>query len=215
MNQLQRVIAFVIAFVSIAVASYWLFIAIMLYMTAISTPLLEDSAVPANILTFSTLTVLTVTVTFIDFRAPSKSRSDIECFRRRSRRCRKLSWAMLLVIVGVAFLGFTAAAGSDGTEQPPYGGVGRFASFVLLVILMRILASVYRYNLHLASFYDARADYLCLAKSMRALSHKELLDLVGTDELSTTSIRGLLYSLLGRSPFQDEPRMRRVEVIRR
>lgn len=200
MRQLKQFIAFV----SVAtLASFWLFIATMTYM-AVASPSLV-SQVPIYIAIVSALTVLTLLVVLLGFPnfAVSEPRANIGSFRRRSGRCRRMSFAMLGIMVMVTFMGLAAAVVSVGGEQSSNGGVSRFASFVLLVILMRILASVYRYNLRLASFYDARADYLYLSKSMKALNHKERLDLVGTDDLSTTPIREFFYSLMGRSSFQD------------
>ena len=198
-----------IAFVSIAIlASFWLSIAIMTYMAVASPPLVEDN--PGFIVISSALTVLAVMALGFPNFAVSEPRANIGSFRRRSGLCRRMSFAMLGIMVMVALMGFTVAVGldgaeqsSDGAEQSSDGGISRFASFVLLVILMRILALVYRYNLRLASFYDARADYLYLAKSMKELSHKERLEAVGADDLSTTPIREFFYSLMGRSSFQD------------
>ena len=119
-----------------------------------------------------------------------------------------MSVFVLFFMIAVALLGFTipdeGSAPSEDSARQSLGenGLqqgGRLASLVLLVILMRILASIYRYNLRLSCFYDARADYLRLAASEKKLSHKELLELVGTDELDTTSIREFWHSLFGRS----------------
>lgn len=128
-------------------------------------------------------------------------RIGIRDFRRRGRWCRLVAMVVLFFMVVVALLGFTVAARSfaDNARQPS----GSLASLVLLVILIRIFASICRYNLRLSSFYDARADYLRLAGNVKALSHKELLELVGTDELDTTSIREFWHSLFGRSSLHE------------
>lgn len=126
-------------------------------------------------------------------------RSGIQDLRMRSRWYRLMSVFVLFLTVTVALLGFTVAARSI-EEQLLDGKVsGALAALVLLVVLLRILASIYRYNLRLSSFYDARADYLCLAGDVKALGHEELLALVSTDELNTTSIREFWHSLFGRS----------------
>lgn len=138
----------------------------------------------------------------------------IQDLRRRSRWCRLMSLFVLFFMVAVALLGFTVAAedsarrqsGENGAQQSGENGAqplfdGRaLASLVLLVILIRILSSIYRYNLRLASFYDARADYLRLIGDVKNLKHKELLELVDTNELDTTLIREFWRSLFGRSP---------------
>ena len=105
-----------------------------------------------------------------------------------------MSRVVLFIMVALVPAGFA-------TSSPaPSEDVGRsIASLVLLTILIRALASIYRYNLRLSSFYDARADYLCLADNVKKLSHEELLELVSTDELDTTSIREFWHSFLGRS----------------
>ena len=156
----------------------------------------------------------------------------IQDLRRRSRWCRLMSMFVLFFMVAVALLGFTVAAedsaqrpaqsaenGAQSDEngaqpdengaQPDENGAqflfdGRaLASLILLVILIRILSSIYRYNLRLASFYDARADYLRLTGNVKAINHKELLELVGTNELDTTSTREFWHSLFGRSSFHE------------
>lgn len=132
----------------------------------------------------------------------SSLRLGIQDLRRRSRRCRLMSVFVLFFMVAMALLGFTVSSDDSGAQQSGESSFmegGSLASLVLLVILIRILASVYRYNLRLSSFYDARADYLRLASSMKTLSHEELLGLVGTDELDTTSIREFWHSFRGRS----------------
>ena len=153
----------------------------------------------------------------------------IQDLRRRSRWCRLMSVFVLCFMVAVALLGFTVAADDsvqrsdengarsdengaqsdeNGAQSDENGAQSLFdgrslASLILLVILMRILSSIYRYNLRLASFYDARADYLRLTGNVKALNHKELLELVGTNELDTTSIREFWHSLFGRSSFHE------------
>ena len=133
-------------------------------------------------------------------------RLGIQDLRMRSRWYRLMSMFVLFLTVTVALLGFTVAARS--IEQQLLDGKvsGALAALVLLVVLIRILSSIYRYNLRLSSFYDARADYLCLAcdVKVKALSHKELLELVSTDELDTTSIRKFWHSLFGRSSSQED-----------
>ena len=130
-------------------------------------------------------------------------RLGIRDLRTRSRWYRLMSVFVLFLTVTVALLGFTVAARS--IEQQLFDGKvsGALAALVLLVVLIRILSSIYRYNLRLSSFYDARADYLCLVSDVKVLSHKELLELVSTDELNTTSIREFWHSLFGRSSSQE------------
>lgn len=123
----------------------------------------------------------------------SSLRLDIQDFRRRGRWYRLMSMFVLFLMVAVALVGFTVASTSASSAQQSPGGEALAA--LVLVVLTRILASIYRYNLRLSSFYDARADYLYLTDDVKALSHKELLKLVGTDELDITSTRKFWYSL--------------------
>ena len=128
----------------------------------------------------------------------SSLRLGIQDLRMRSRWYRLMSVFVLFLTVTVALLGFTVAGSIE--QQLLDGKIsGALAALVLLVVLIRILSSIYRYNLRLSSFYDARADYLCLAGDVKARSHKELLELVSTDELDNISIRGFWHSLFGRS----------------
>lgn len=55
-------------------------------------------------------------------------------------------------------------------------------ALVLLVLVLRTLGLVYRSNMRLASFYDARADYLQLGGNPEKLTHEELLELVTAKE---------------------------------
>ena len=198
--------------------SFFLFIAVMAFISLVSPSLAFENMVVIFIAVLCVLTVIacclawttvsSMVAKFNNVVALDPLREDrsnlrpcIQDLRTRSRWCRITSVSMLFVMVLVALAGFTVIAGSfdDNTRQSPSS---EFALFVLLVILMRTLVSVYRYNLRLASFYDARADYLRLADNVK-LSHQELLKLVGTDELDTTSIGEFWHSLLGRSSFRE------------
>lgn len=220
MHQLKQVIAFMVVAIW---GSSWLFILTMTFMNLVSPALSSVRGVMVYIAFLSVLAVFVWrAVSSSDFalsptsedgskKDGSRLRSDvnIENFRRRSRWCRITSLFILFVMVAVVLLGFTVAVemqqSPDGSGSNPSGNdvVRSLTSIAVLVIFMRTLALVYRYNLRLASFYDARADYLCLADKEKTLSHKELLELVGTNELGMASTKEFWRSLLGRSSFQE------------
>lgn len=123
--------------------------------------------------------------------------------RKPSARCRLMSAIVLLFMVSLVLLGLAAPLVTP-TPAPSEDVGSSIAVIFLLAVFVRALASIYRYNLRLSSFYDARADYLCLAgDDVKKLGHEKRLELVGTDELDTTSIREFWYSLVGRSPSQN------------
>lgn len=199
--------------VLVPVVAAWLFLATMALISLVSPSLVEENRIVIFVAVLSLLTVIACCCVWfmvskfddavaVDPLLKDKSnlRSCIQDLRIRSRWCRITSVSMLFVMVLVVLAGFTVIAEpfEDNTRQSP---PSELVLFVLLVILMRTLVSVYRYNLRLASFYDARADYLRLADNVK-LSHQELLKLVGTDELDTTSIGEFWHSLLGRSSFR-------------
>lgn len=62
----------------------------------------------------------------------------------------------------------------------PVGGAA-FGSLLLLLFLLRTIASIYRQNMRLVEFYDSRADYLQLAGTTEEIEPKALLELVTAD----------------------------------
>ena len=189
-----------------------LFISTMIFITVVSPPLSEERWVEIFVAILSVITAVAcwwyvvwpvVSFNFDNIEMNSsrddKSRLRIQELRERSGRCRLMSWFVLFIMVTLALLGLAAPFISSEDVGSSEDVSRSVASLVLLTILIRALASIYRYNLRLSSFYDARADYLCLADNAKKFSHEELLELVGTDELDTTSIREFWHSFLGRS----------------
>lgn len=84
----------------------------------------------------------------------------------------------------IAFLGDAGHARNNGTEtktaeiplaQIVQTNVTRFGTIILIVFLVSILTPLYRYNLRLATFYDARADVLELSsQQVRDVSFSDL-----------------------------------------
>ena len=123
------------------------------------------------------------------------TKSMVQNLRIRSRLFKLASAVALAIMLGIAVLGFTAALNppyyqpaapvtvepqpSESQENAWSRGIG---AMVLLIILLRMFTIVYRSNMRLASFYDARADYLQFGGDPRKLSHGELLKLVTADE---------------------------------
>jgi len=103
----------------------------------------------------------------------------IRNLRIRSRLFKLGAAAAFLLVVGATLLGFTVAQdqAADGTIT---GGV---TALVLLLFLLRTLASIYRHNMRLASFYDSRADYLQAGGKTKDLDEKDLLGAFATDEI--------------------------------
>lgn len=104
----------------------------------------------------------------------------IRNLRIRSRLFKLGAAAAFLLVVGATLLGFTVAQdqAADGTITG--GGV---TALVLLLFLLRTLASIYRHNMRLASFYDSRADYLQAGGKTKDLDDKDLLGVFATDEV--------------------------------
>ncbi|MDE2934513.1 MAG: hypothetical protein OXS47_11715 [Chloroflexota bacterium] len=72
-------------------------------------------------------------------------------------------------------------------------------SLVLLLVLAQVMASIFRYMIRLAAFYDSRADYLQLGGTVEGLGPEELLRVVD----ATGVVGGRWRGLTGRSPRDD------------
>ena len=90
----------------------------------------------------------------------------------------------------------------SGQREPPLSlalGGATVGSLLLLLFLLRTISSIYQYNIRLAAFYDARADYLQLAGSIAGMESKELLELVAADKYGVRwTIEDGLSSILRR-----------------
>ncbi len=53
----------------------------------------------------------------------------------------------------------------------------------LLLFLVQILVSLYRYNIRLSAFYDARADALAVAKDVKKMKFSDIVDLTAPEKL--------------------------------
>lgn len=104
----------------------------------------------------------------------------IRNLRVRSRLFKLGAAAAFLLVVGATLLGFTVAQDQMASGTITGGGV---TALVLLLFLLRTLASIYRHNMRLASFYDSRADYLQAGGKTRDLDAKDLLGVFSTDEV--------------------------------
>lgn len=132
----------------------------------------------------------------------------IRNLRIRSRLFKLGAAAAFVMVVAATLLGFTVAqgymAGRSGTGTEMQGqsteatGTGSevqgqspettqtgtaVTALVLLLFLLRTLASIYRQNMRLAAFYDSRADYLQAGGKTKDLDHADLLDVFSTTQL--------------------------------
>ena len=74
----------------------------------------------------------------------------------------------------------------------------KIGSVLLLLLLVQILASLYRYNMRLASFYDSRADYFQLQGTVSDSDKESLLALVGTEGIDIAATSSAFHELLRR-----------------
>ena len=98
--------------------------------------------------------------------------------RIRSRLFKLGAVSTFLLIIGTTLLGFTVAGAPQSEEAVTETGV---TALVLLLFFLRTLASIYRHNMRLASFYDSRADYLQAGGRTKDLKDKDLLNLFSTE----------------------------------
>ena len=103
----------------------------------------------------------------------------IRSLRIRSRLFKLGAGGVFLLIVMTTLLGFTVA--QNPSENGTITGTG-VTALALLLFLLRTLASIYRHNMRLASFYDSRADYLQAGGKTKGLDNKELLNVFSTDK---------------------------------
>ncbi len=99
---------------------------------------------------------------------------------------------MFLLVVAATLLGFTVA--QDQSTDGTITGTG-VTALVLLLFLLRTLASIYRHNMRLAAFYDSKADYLQAGGKTKGLSDADLLSLFSTAEVDidwTEKLNGML-----------------------
>ena len=112
--------------------------------------------------------------------------------RVRSRLYKVGAVTAFLFIAVATLVGFTVV--HTAVEQNPLSAsepsdtlVGSaVVAVVLLLFLLRTLASIYRYNMRLAAFYDSRADYLQAGGSTgstRTLSSEQLLRVFSPPDL--------------------------------
>lgn len=105
----------------------------------------------------------------------------IRNLRIRSRLFKLGAAAAFLLVVGATLLGFTVA--QDQSTNGTITGTG-VTALVLLLFLLRTLASIYRHNMRLASFYDSRADYLQAGGRTKGLNDKDLLNVFSTADIN-------------------------------
>ena len=72
---------------------------------------------------------------------------------------------------------------TQGTEQLISVLTTRIGSVLLLLFLVQILVTLYRYSARLAAYYDARADALVLAPSFQSLSFPDLVSCFSPERL--------------------------------
>ena len=109
--------------------------------------------------------------------------------RVRSRLYKIGAVTAFLFIAVATLVGFTVV--QTAVEQNPLSASepsdtlagSAVVAVVLLLFLLRTLASIYRYNMRLAAFYDSRADYLQAGGSTRTLSSEQLLRVFSPPDL--------------------------------
>ena len=104
----------------------------------------------------------------------------IRNLRIRSRLFKLGAAAVFLLVVAATLLGFTVAQGQSTDGAITGTGV---TALVLLLFLLRTLASIYRHNMRLAAFYDSKADYLQAGGKTKGLDDADLLSLFSTAEV--------------------------------
>ncbi len=104
----------------------------------------------------------------------------IRNFRIRSRLFKLGAAAAFVLVAAATLLGFTVA--QDQATEGTITGSG-VTALVLLVFLLRTLASIYRYNMRLAAFYDSKADYLQAGGKTKDLDDADLLSLFSTTQV--------------------------------
>ena len=132
--------------------------------------------VPALLRRLRTLPEDSLTTTQMDDSVAPMIRS----LRIRSRLFKLGAGGVFLLIVMTTLLGFTVA--QNPSENGTITGTG-VTALALLLFLLRTFASIYRYNMRLASFYDSRADYLQAGGKTKGLDNKELLTVFSTDKV--------------------------------
>ena len=104
----------------------------------------------------------------------------IRNLRIRSRLFKLGAAAAFLLVVVATLLGFTVAQSQSTNGTITGTGV---TALVLLLFLLRTLASIYRHNMRLAAFYDSKADYLQAGGKTKGLDDADLLSLFSTAEV--------------------------------
>ena len=109
--------------------------------------------------------------------------------RVRSRLYKLGAVTAFVFIAAATLLGFTVAQTAVTQDQVTTGATGdpltgtAVTAIVLLLFLLRTLASIYRSNMRLAAFYDSRADYLQAGGVTKTLPSKDLLQVFSIPEL--------------------------------
>ena len=86
----------------------------------------------------------------------------------------------------------------DRSTYPTWGEV--IGAVTLWIVLVQVIASLFRYLVRLASFYDSRADYLQLRGTADADDWREVLDMVDPGPLGSEGWVREFMRMLGRGP---------------